>query len=92
MPMSRENRLMHARWMVIAVAALPMAVTATAEPAQPAARDAAQPASQPKPVVLASAEQIRGPIANGDQAAPAPVKRPRVARVTTCRCGDPEQH
>lgn len=83
---------MHARWMVIAATALTMAVTATAEPAQTPAREAAQPTSQPKPVVLASVEQIRGPIATGDQATPAPVKRPRVARVTTCRCGDPEQH
>lgn len=93
MPMSRENPVMHARWMVIAATALTMAATAVAEPVQPVARDAAQPASQPRPVLLASAEQIRAPAA-GEQAAPSPVKRPRVARVTSCRCGDPdpEQH
>src|SRR4051812_48695099 len=90
--MSRENPVMYARSMVIAATALTMAASAVAEPVQPVAREAAQPASQSKPVLLASAEQIRAPGAAADQAAPAPVKRPRVARVTTCRCGDPEQH
>jgi hypothetical protein len=78
--------------MVIAATALTMAAPTLAEPARPIASDAAQPASPQKPVMFASAEQIRPPVVAGGQTAPAPVKRPRVARVTTCRCGDPEQH
>jgi hypothetical protein len=38
-------------------------------------------------VVLASADQVGDVQASADQPA-APVKRPRAARVTTCRCGD----
>jgi hypothetical protein len=47
-----------------------------------------QPASQPssRPIVLASADAVKAPAAAAEQ--PAPAKKPRVARVTTCRCGD----
>jgi hypothetical protein len=75
---------MLARSIVIAVAAaLSVATPALAEPAKP--QDSAQPAS--RPIVLASADAVSKPATAADQQVP--VKRPRVARVTTCRCGDP---
>jgi len=78
---------MHARLMIIAAAASMLGTSAFAEPPKPHVAQAAQPASPPAQVVMASADQIRGPAPDAEQAAP-PVKRPRVARVTTCRCGD----
>jgi hypothetical protein len=51
-----------------------------ASPAQPGARPA---------VVLASADTVRTPAQDSAQPTSAPAKR-RVARVTTCRCGDPQ--
>jgi hypothetical protein len=78
---------MHARLMVIAAAVLTMGASAIAEPAKTRDPQAVQPASPPAQVVLASADQIRDPSPNAEQVTP-PVKRPRVARVTSCRCGD----
>ena len=80
---------MHARFMMIAAAAMTIGTSASAEP--PKSRDvrAAQPASPPAQVVLASAEESRVPVPAAEGATP-PVKRPRTARVTTCRCGDPQ--
>lgn len=50
-------------------------------------------AVQPQParteVVLASADTVHAPAPEAAQSSPAPAKR-RVARVTTCRCGDPQ--
>ena len=40
-------------------------------------------------VVLASAETLRAPAPDAAQPSPAPTKR-RIARVTTCRCGEPQ--
>ena len=76
---------MHARFVLIAAASL---VTSSAFAAD-APTVPVHPASQPQssPVVLASADQVRAPSA--EQQAPAPQKR-RIARVTTCRCGDPQ--
>lgn len=77
---------MHRR-LVIAAAALMFAAPGLSEPAKTPATDPAHPAARPVEVVLASAEQVRSPAATADETA-APVKRPRVARVTTCRCAD----
>jgi hypothetical protein len=81
------EKAMHARLMAIAAAALTFGTAAFADP--PKARDAqpAQQASPPAQVVFASADQSEEPTPPTQQTAP-PVKRPRVARVTTCRCGD----
>ncbi|MFL6736891.1 MAG: hypothetical protein ACJ8F4_07515 [Sphingomonas sp.] len=85
---------MIARFTLIAVAGLASASACAAEPSRaPAPAPApAQHSTQPQ-VVLASAEDVHAPTAP-DQQSPAPPKR-RVARVTTCRCGDqqaqPEQ-
>jgi hypothetical protein len=72
---------MHSRCLIIAATALAFAGSATAEPAKPAAKPAAE---RPAEVVLASADQDRPP-AVVVQAQAAPAKK-RAARVTTCRC------
>ena len=80
---------MHTRYLLIASAALAIASTAGAEPAKPEARPAAQPADRPVQVLLASAEQVRTPTPTaGETPSATPVKRPRAARVTTCRCAN----
>ena len=73
---------MHSRCLIIAATALAFAGSAAAEPAKPAAQPA--PANRPAEVVLASADQIRPAVVAQAQATPA--KKPRAARVTTCRC------
>jgi hypothetical protein len=85
-----EGRAMRSRCLLIASIAAETGAAAGAEPAQPAAptaREQAQPASAPKPVVLASADQVRTPLPTESAAPATPAKRPRAARVTTCRCG-----
>jgi hypothetical protein len=85
-----EGRAMRSRCLLIASIAAVTGAAAGAEPAQPAAptaREQAQPASAPKPVVLASADQVRTPLPTESAAPATPAKRPRAARVTTCRCG-----
>ena len=78
---------MYARLMVIAATASMLGTSAFADPAKPHGTPATQSATPPAQVVLASADQIRVPAPNAEQATP-PVKRPRVGRATTCRCGD----
>lgn len=73
--------------MLIANASLALAAPALAEPAK-APDQQADRAPRPAAVVLASAEQVRAP--GADQQPQQPVKRARVARVTSCRCGDPQ--
>lgn len=76
---------MYGRCLIIAATALALAGTAIAEPAKPAPRPVQQPATnRPAEVVLASAEQVSAPAAVTPVATPA--KKPRAARVTTCRC------
>jgi hypothetical protein len=82
--MSMECPVMLARSIIIA-AMLTTACAAYAEPSKPQGQEASQASS--RPLVLASAEVVKAPVAAAEQQAPA--KRPRVARVTTCRCGDP---
>jgi hypothetical protein len=79
--------VMYARLMVIAALAL-TGNPAFAEPAKEREpRAATQPSTPPAAVVLASAETIADVAPSAGQPA-VPVKRPRAARVTTCRCGD----
>ena len=81
---------MDARLMLIAASALGFATIAPAEPAKPPA-PAASPAPKERPVMLASAEVPASPAAAqaDSAAAPAvPARKPRAARVTTCRCAD----
>ena len=71
---------------IIIAAMLTAASAAYADPSKPQGQEASQASN--RPLVLASAEVVKAPVAAGDQQAAA--KRPRVARVTTCRCGDPQ--
>jgi hypothetical protein len=69
-----------------------LALIATSAPAEAPKSSSAQPA-QPQPdskvVVLASAEAVKS--ASGEAAQPTPAApRRRIARVTHCRCGDPQ--
>jgi hypothetical protein len=48
-----------------------------------------QPQSKPRVVVLASADSVKSGADESAQPVGAPPKH-RIARVTTCRCGDPD--
>ena len=79
---------MDARLMLIAAASLGLATGAVAEPVK--APPPAAPAKD-RPVVLASAEVPPSPaVETTDSATPpaVPARKPRAARVTTCRCAD----
>lgn len=85
---------MDARLMLIAASALSLATIAAAEPANGPAKSptpADSSRAKDRPVVLASAEiPAVVTVADADSAAsPAvPARKPRTARVTTCRCAD----
>jgi len=80
------------RYLLAVSAALVIGSAASAaEPVKPELRESAQPASRPAQVVLASADQVQTTPPNVAEQAAAPVKRPRAARVTTCRCGTQDQ-
>ena len=79
---------MHARFVLIAAAMLVGSAAFAAEPVKPAAQPATQPQPRPTEVALASADQVPAPVPHEQAAAPA--KHPRVGRVTSCRCGDPQ--
>jgi len=79
---------MDARLMLIAASALGFATTAAAEPAKSPA-PAATPAAKERSVVFASADVPPAPAAaqsDGTAAPTTPARKPRAARVTTCRC------
>ena len=79
---------MQLRWILVgaALAAAPaFAETPTSSPPQAAHRDQ----RQPKTVVLASADAAK-PANEVAQPAPPAEPKHRFARVTTCRCGDPQ--
>lgn len=80
---------MHARFVLIAAAALMSANAFAAEPHKAPDGSPAQPQPAAPSLVLASADLVRTP-APADQAPAPAAKRPRVGRVTTCRCGDPQ--
>lgn len=80
---------MHARFVLIAAATFISASAFAAEPAKPPVQPAAQQQPAQAQVVLASADDVRTPSV-AEQQVPTPPKRPRIARVTTCRCGDPQ--
>jgi hypothetical protein len=80
---------MRGRTVLFAAALLLSATSAAAEPAKTPNRPAAQPQAAPAQVMLASADDLRTPPPSDQQAQTRP-KPPRIARVTTCRCGDPQ--
>lgn len=79
---------MRTRQLMIAIAAVSLAATAFAQPADAPVRKAEQTTAQSPPVVVASADEIATPPATDQQQASGPAKPVRHARVTTCRCGD----
>jgi hypothetical protein len=85
---------MQARFLVLTTAALAMGAAAIAEPAKAPAGSAGQAPQPPVQIVLASADEAQPATPQNAQPTATPIKR-RVARVTTCRCGDqqadPEQ-
>jgi hypothetical protein len=79
--------------MMFAGIALLASTGLAAEPVQSPAREVSQPeADRPVQVVLASAENVRAPDVEAEQRDAAPPKPRRAARVTSCRCGDPQQN
>lgn len=79
---------MHSRKISAALAAtfaVLIAAPVAAEPAKAPAQQASHPTNQPAQVLLASNE-IQTPGQPSDGQASAPAKRPRAARVTSCRC------
>lgn len=79
---------MTVRLLFVTAAALSLAGAAmAADPVKPELRDSTVPAA-PRDLVLASVDSKAAPSAPGAQT-PAPAKH-RTARVTTCRCGDPQ--
>jgi hypothetical protein len=84
---------MFVRFVLIAAATLLSEAAPAAEPAKPVQQPQAQQQPAPREVVLASADDVGAAPATSQQG-PATPKR-RIARVTTCRCGDqsaqPEQ-
>jgi hypothetical protein len=81
---------MSVRAVLIVAATLMSASTLSAEPPKAPAHPQAHPQSRPAEVVLASADESANASPGVTEQNPAPAKRPRVARVTTCRCGDPQ--
>lgn len=80
---------MQVRFVLIAVVALTSAGVAGAEPRKAPPKPAAQVQPTASRVMLASADELHSPTASGPQVQ-LQAKRPRIARVTTCRCGDPQ--
>ncbi len=81
---------MNARLMLIAASALSLATVAVAEPAK-SPPPAAPSGAKERPVVLASAEipgAVTAASVDGAAAPAVPARKPRTARVTTCRCAD----
>ena len=78
---------MMAKGLLTAAMTVLMAGSAAAEPAKAPTETIGQKAE----VVLASADipaQVQASPGSSESSAPTPAKRPRAARVTTCRCGD----
>lgn len=79
---------MRSRFTIAAFAAL-AAMTAPSMAAEPTKAPAPQPTSANRPAeVLLASSAIRGAAQQPDGQASPPAKRPRAARVTSCRCGD----
>lgn len=83
--MRRHHLLVVSTVLAIATAA------SAAEPVKPETRDTAQPTVRPAAIVLASADQVQPTTPAAQDQSAVPVKRPRAARVTTCRCGGQDQ-
>ena len=74
---------------VAVYAAVAVSAAAAAQPSKNDSRPPAATRSPAAPIVLASASEAPAPSAADGQRPPDPAKR-GIARVTTCRCGDPQ--
>lgn len=81
---------MNCRLIAIATAASLLASAAFADPPKAGAPAPTMGHTASKQVILASAENVQSPAPDQGQEATSAPKRPRAARVTTCRCGDPQ--
>jgi hypothetical protein len=81
-----EEPVLYSRFALIAVASLVTSSAFAADTAQPPAHPTTEQ-QRPAQVVLASADDTHSTATASDQSSPAPKRR--IARVTTCRCGDP---
>ena len=87
-----EGLVIHTRYLLIAAAAVAVAGNAVAEPAKPEPRPAGQQGQRPAEIIMASADQVQTPPPIAAQAQDsASVKKPRAARVTSCRCAGQNQ-
>lgn len=82
---------MDVRLMVVVAGSIGLATAAMAEPVKPVP-PATDQAAKERPVVLASADVTAAAAAADPNAPPVstsvPARKPRTARVTTCRCAD----
>ena len=81
---------MNCRLIAIATAASLLASAAFADPPKAGAPAPTMGHTASKQVILASAENVQSPAPDQGQEATSAPKRPRAARATTCRCGDPQ--
>jgi hypothetical protein len=77
---------MHARFVIVAAALFAAGSAFAAEPPKAPVRESNAVEAHRPQIVLASAESVSQ--APSDQQAQPTPRRARVARVTTCRCGD----
>jgi hypothetical protein len=84
--MLARDLVMHVRFVLIAAATLVSGQALAAGPAKPAPKIQPQPEHVSPQVVLASGLDVHTTPPVDPQAAATPKRR--VARVTTCRCGD----
>lgn len=79
---------MYARFALIAAFTLTSVSASAAEPIKPPQQQPSQAQPVSAQVVLASADDVRAPGGVEHQTVPTQPKPHRIARVTTCRCGD----
>jgi hypothetical protein len=77
------------RALIVAIAASAATASGAAQPSKNESRPPTPTRPQAAPVVLASATELREQSTAETQRPAEPAKR-RIARVTTCRCGDPQ--
>jgi hypothetical protein len=76
------------RYLLTGAIAATLASGAAAEPAKPEVRESAPAANREPQVLLASADTAASVLPQAPETAAVPAKRPRAARVTTCRCAN----
>ena len=79
---------MRAHLVMIGIAGLSLAATSVAEPAKAPVQKASQPTNPAAEVVVASADEVPAVASKPAETTGTPTaKKPRRARVISCRCG-----